>query len=253
MIGLLETNEEKIKFLIKDYFKLSQKKLADTFGVSETEMSKIVNNQEKKLKNVHLLGFCQLHDVPYEVFSNKKINTEEKLTSFLDNYKNSKTKKISNNNSSNPLENMISKHYREEILNKIKGKWYLHLYNSQAKNEIWIMETNIKSDATVEHPYNDSHGYLHIRQGSSYIEKYLPTFGMTALIRFSNTNIAYKLFYVSINSIDIAEKRPIVNLAFMSRKKYSEKETRNILSSYEKSQLKLDSDFHDRIIKEQQY
>jgi DNA-binding Xre family transcriptional regulator len=65
MIGLLETKEETLKFLIKNYLKLSQKKLAEEFEVTEAEMSKIINNHEKKLKNIHLLGFCYLHDIPY--------------------------------------------------------------------------------------------------------------------------------------------------------------------------------------------
>ena len=238
MIGLLETREEKLQFLIKKYFKLSQKELADTFEVRETEMSKIVNNQENKLKNIHLLGFCQLYDVPYEIFSDKKLNTEKKLVVFLDNYR--KNLKSANN--------LFQKD--ERLWEMLKGVWYGYMYASVPFNgdqDIHQIKTDFYGDYEVIDEYKNA-GKVFMGDNQSIIVKKTPNEKNFSLIVISNKQVAYQIFRFAIISIQNGtDASEMFNWGFYTKEPLSKEEAREVLDDKKKIQLKLDYDLVSRI------
>lgn len=237
MIGLLETKEEKFKFLIQEYFKLTQKELAKEFDVRETEMSKIINNQEKKLKNIHILGFCHLYDVPYEIFTNKKLDTEEKVILFLDSYKSSQEEEIFQKD--------------EQLMKNLVGTWYAYLYPSSLispiqNNGIWIVKTVITEDYKVIDEHNNK-GILQVGKHQSLIIKEANTEKNLTVIRFLNRQVTYKIFRFVIVSNQNITNNDMVNFGFYSKEKYSPEIAKEILGDIKKVQLKLDLEFDERM------
>jgi len=232
MIGLLETREEKFQFIIKKYCKLSQKKLAKEFEVTEAEMSKIVNNHENKLKNIHLLGFCYLYDIPYEIFENKKLNTEERVKEFLDSYKNSKEKEI---------------FQKDEILfERLVGVWYSYFYPGNSFGDIRCIETTIHSDYSVTDE-NGNYGDLLIGELQSAIIKKAVNSRNFISILFDNADVGFRLFHFSMLSKRNHVKREMCNFGFFSRKKLELDIAEQILGEKKLVQLKMDCDFKERV------
>ena len=235
MIGLLETKEETLKFLIKDYFKLSQKKLAEEFEVTEAEMSKIINNHEKKLKNIHLLGFCHLQDIPYEIFNIKKFNTEEKVMSFLDNYKRSKEEEIFENSN-------------EALVEDLVGTWYAYVHPSSPIADIYCIETIISADLRVKDQHRNF-GKIFMGERQSIMVKKAQNSRNFVNIVFDNDQVVYGLFSFSMLSKSNQINREMCNFGFFSRKKLDLKVAQKILGeSIDKVQLKIDVDFKERVV-----
>jgi len=234
MIGLLETKEETLKFLIKSYLKLSQKKLAEEFEVTEAEMSKIINNQEKKLKNIHLLGFCYLYDLPYEVFDNKKFNTEKKVMFFLENYKTSKEEEI--------FEKDIA------LIEDLVGTWYAYVYPSNTLADIYCIETTILEDLRVKDQHRNF-GKLLMGERQSIIVKKAQNSRNFVNIVFDNDQVVYGMFPFSMLSKTNQVNREMCNFGFFSRKKLDLNVAQKILGESIKSvQMKIDVDFKERIV-----
>jgi len=232
MIGLLETNEEKLQFLIKNYLKLSQKKLANEFEVSEAEMSKIVNNQENKLKNVHLLGFCYLYDIPYEVFKNKELNTEDKVTTFLDRYRSDKQKEI----------------FREDkkLLEHLIGDWYAYFYPSNSFAKIYSIKTTIKEDGSVIDE-NGNFGKVYFGTLQSMIIKEAENSKNLVSITFDNMQVRYGMFPFTLVSKRNHVNRKMCNFGFFADRKLDLDIVKKILGSVNEVQLKMNCDFGERI------
>jgi len=232
MIGLLETNEEKLQFLIKNYLKLSQKKLANEFEVSEAEMSKIVNNQENKLKNVHLLGFCYLYDIPYEVFKNKELNTEDKVTTFLDRYRSNKQKEI----------------FREDkkLLEHLIGDWYAYFYPSNSFAKIYSIKTTIKEDGSVIDE-NGNFGKVYFGTLQSMIIKEAENSKNLISITFDNMQVRYGMFPFTLVSKRNHVNRKMCNFGFFADRKLDLDIVKKILGSVNEVQLKMNCDFGERI------
>jgi len=232
MIGLLETNEEKLQFLIKKYCKLSQKKMANAFEVTEAEMSKIVNNQENKLKNVHLLGFCYLYDIPYEIFENKKLNTEEKIRLFLDNYRSDKQKEIFRD------DNKLLKH--------LVGDWYAYFYPSNSFAPIYAIRTTIKEDGSVIDE-NGNFGRIYFGTMQSMIIKEAENSKNLVSITFDNMQVRYGLFPFTLVSKRNHVNRKMCNFGFFADRKLDLDIVGKILGVTKEVQLKMNCDFGDRI------
>jgi len=232
MIGLLETKEEKLQFLIRDYLKLSQKKLANKFEVSETEMSKIVNNLENKLKNVHLLGFCYLYDIPYEVFENKKLNTEEKLVNFLENYKDNKKNEIFQ--------------YNEKLLEYLIGTWYAYFYPSNSFAPIYSIKTTIKEDGSVIDE-NGNFGKVYFGTMQSMIIKEAENSKNLVSITFDNMQVRYGIFPFTLVSKRNHVNRKMCNFGFFANRELKADIVKKILGSVEEVQLKMNCEFGERI------
>ncbi|SFV64828.1 hypothetical protein MNB_SV-14-1152 [hydrothermal vent metagenome] len=232
MIGLLATKEETLKFLIKNYFRLSQKKLAEEFEVTEAEMSKIINNHEKKLKNIHLLGFCYLQNIPYEIFNTKKFNTEEKVVSFLDNLKKDKKKEI---------------FCKDEVLfNNLVGVWYAYFYPGSSFGEIYSIKTTIHDDHSISDE-NGNYGQLLIGELQSVIIKKARNSKNFISILFDNADVAFELFHFSMLSKRNHVKREMCNFGFFSRTKINLEVAEKILGEKRNVQLKMDCDFKERV------
>jgi len=232
MIGLLETNEEKLQFLIKKYFKLSQKKLADEFEVTEVEMSKIVNNQENKLKNIHLLGFCYLYNVPHEIFNNSDFNTEEKISFFLDNYEKKQEKKI---------------FHKDEVLFKnLVGVWYAYFYPGSSFGNIYCIKTTIHPDYSITDK-NGNYGQLLTGELQSVIIKKATNSKNFISILFDNADVGFKLFHFSMLSKRNHVKREMCNFGFFSRNEINLEVAEQILGEKKQVQLKMDCDFKERV------
>jgi len=232
MIGLLETKEETLKFLIKDYFKLSQKKLAEEFDVTEAEMSKIINNHEKKLKNIHLLGFSYLQNIPYEVFDTKKFNSEEKVKTFLESYKRSQKKEI---------------FCEDEVLFKnLVGVWYAYFYPGSSFAEIYSIKTTIHDDHSISDE-NGNYGQLLIGELQSVIIKKATNSKNFISILFDNADVAFELFHFSMLSKRNHVKREMCNFGFFSRQKITLELAEQILGEKRQVQLKMDCDFKERV------
>ena len=232
MIGLLETNEEKLQFLIKKYLKLSQKKLAKEFEVTEVEMSKIVNNQENKLKNVHLLGFCHLHDIPYEVFKNKRLNTEERVKSFLDDYKNDNKKEIFKRDT--------------KLLKNLVGDWYAYFYPSNSFANIYSIKTTIKKDGSVIDE-NSNFGRVYLGTMQSMIIKEAYNSKNLISITFDNIQVAYGMFPFTLVSKRNHVNRKMCNFGFFANRKLDLNVAEKILGVVQEVQLKMNCDFGERI------
>jgi len=232
MVGLLETKEEKLQFLIRYYLKLSQKKLADSFEVSEAEMSKIVNNQENKLKNVHLLGFCYLYDIPYKIFIDKKINTEDKVRFFLDNYKKSKNKEVFRED--------------EKILKHLIGDWYAYFYPSNSFAPIYSIKTTIKEDGSVIDENNNS-GRVYFGKMQSMIIKEAYNSKNLVSITFDNMQVAYGMFPFTLVSKRNHVNRKMCNFGFFADRELELDIVKKILGSVKEVQLKMNCDFGERI------
>jgi len=228
----LESNEEKLQFLIKKHFKLSQKKLANDFGFTEIEMSKIVNNQEKKLKNIHLLGFCYLHDVPYEIFENKKINTEEKIKKVLESHQRSKEIEIFND------KNHISK--------RLIGIWYAYFYPGSSFGNIYCIETTIHPNFSVSDE-NGNYGEVLVGELQSVLIKKAINSKNFISILFDNADVGFKLFHFSMLSKRNQVKREMCNFGFFSKEKISLELAEQILGEKKNVQLKMDCDFKERV------
>ena len=232
MIGQLDTKEEKLQFLIRSYFKLSQKKLAEKFEVTEAEMSKIVNNQENKLKNIHLLGFCYLYDIPYEIFNHQKFNSEERIKEFLDNYQKSQKKEIFNKD--------------EPLFQNLKGIWYAYFYAGSSFGDIHCIETTIHDDHRVSDE-NGNYGKLLIGELQSVIIKKAVNSKNFISILFDNADVGFKLFHFSMLSKRNQVKREMCNFGFFSRKKIDLVLAEQILGEKKHVQLKMDCDFKERV------
>lgn len=232
MTGLVETNEEKLQFLIKNYFKLSQKKLAQEFQVAETEMSKIVNNQENKLKNIHLFGFCYLYDIPYEVFQNKKLNTEEKIRLFLDNDKANKKKEIFRQN--------------EKLLKHLIGDWYAYFYPSNSFAQIYAIKTTIKEDGSVIDE-NNNFGKVYFGTMQSMIIKEAENSKNLISLTFDNMQVRYGMFPFTLVSKRNHVNRKMTNFGFFADRKIDLEIVKKILGEIKEVQLKMNCEFEERI------
>ncbi len=232
MIGRLDTKEEKLQFLIKKYFKLSQKKLAHDFEVTEAEMSKIINNHENKLKNIHLLGFCQLHDVPYEIFENKKLNSEEKVREVLENHQKRKEQEIFDN--------------KNPIAKRLMGVWYAYFYPGSSFGEIHCIETTIHPDFSVSDE-NGNYGKLLIGELQSVLIKKAVNSKNFISILFDNADVGFKLFHFSMLSKRNHVKREMCNFGFFCQEKISLELAEQILGEKKNVQLKMDCDFKERV------
>lgn len=235
MIGLLETKEETLQFLIKKHLKLSQKKLAEAFEVTEAEMSKIINNHEKKLKNVHLLGLCQLEDIPYEIFDNKKFNTEEKVVSFLEAYKNSQKEEVFEKKN-------------EELVEDLVGVWYAYVHPSNPLADIYCIETIISDDLSVKDQHRNF-GKVFMGERQSIMVKKAQNSRNFVNIVFDNDQVVYGMFPFSMLSKTNQVNREMCNFGFFSRKKLDLNVAQKILGeSINSVQMKIDVDFKERVV-----
>jgi len=147
-------------------------------------------------------------------------------------------------------------HHDEEFLESIKGVWYGYLHTSNEKGYwakgrggINTVKTTIYSDYSVEDEWGNK-GVLKIGDKQSFIIKVSDNEGDINIIRFHNRQARYGnfRFVFVIVSNQNGTTNEMVNFGFFSRHEYSPEEAREILGDKSKLQLKLDSDFNERVM-----
>jgi len=222
--------------------KISNSEVARKLGYADGAIVGRWRNEKDLNSNIMIMAQEALErhfDIPMEIWDKQTKYQPEKIDIILKEYEN-KLSKIINN-----------KILKEEkkIFKKLKGKWYGYIYASNppsAIEGIWRIETTIYDDYSVV-DYWGNHGYLQIGKNQSIIFKKPFENEDLTIIRFSNRHVSFEHFrFVAIsnqnNTLD-----EMVNFGFFSRKKYSEKEAKEILGEREEMQLKLNMEFAQRV------
>jgi len=210
---------------------------------------------KQSISQPYIESFEKHYQIPTTIWEKKFPFNKEKINRTIERYRKELEQKSTIPTSSiyhNPFESIVSDKTKRKLLKILQGRWYVYIHKEES-DDIWIVELNIDEWGIVTYPNNNGKGFVNIRPRSSYIEKTTALNETTVLIRFSNKNISYKIFYASVNTIDMGDGKPILNFAFFARKEYLEEEAKEILGSYKQSQLKLDLKFHQRVAKEHQY
>jgi len=260
MVQEIEKKQKKRLAKKLDYIllqeKISSRELAKTLGYSDGATVGRWRNEKDLQQNIMLMAQESLEkhfDIPLSIWNHSVEFDEDRIDRIIKEYRDSLTqKKLKNNNYKITT---LSKNDKV-ILNRLQGTWYSYTYPSQPKtvsNGIWIIEITIDEQQIVK-DVNGNIGTLHIRREESYIEKITRETGELILIRFSNYQVPYGIFHISIQSNEIGTNgKPILNFGFYSRELYSAEEAKVILGDIKKSQLKLDLDFNDRIVENYKY
>jgi len=250
-----ELLRRKFCFFVKNYAE-SKAEIKDKIGIKTIGIltNFCLKDNPANLSQVYMEAFERHYQIPLNIWKKRFPYDEEKMHKEIEKYRKElqKKKKLLLSDYHNPFESMVSDKKKKEILNTLKGKWYVYVHKEES-DDIWIVELHIDEWGIVTYPHNNGKGFVNIRPRSSYIEKITALNETTVLIRFDNDKISYKIFYASVNTIDMSEGKPILNFIFFARKEYTKEEAKKILSSYKKSQLKLNLEFHTKIVNEQQY
>jgi len=185
--------------------------------------------------------------IPEEIF-NKKLEHKDELDSIIKKYK----ERLCIKTSSQPYHNFSHKVFpnNEKVFNKLKGVWYGYVYPSNpasSKDGIWEVETTIHDDYSVVDYWGNA-GYLKIGKNESLIIKESYDHDDLTIIRFSNRQVPSELFRFVVISNQNHTLNEMVNFGFFSRKQYSPDEAKEILGDIKSKQLKLDLEFHERLI-----
>jgi len=241
------TDHEKIlanrlDHIILQHIKVA-KKITKAFGFkSETMVSNFKNtNHTATICQLHMDGLEKYFDIPLSIWEDTPLSYEEIDQKIIE-YKKHKQNSIESSKT-----NLFEPN--EKVFEKLKGKWYGYMYASNppsAKEGIWLIETTIYDDYSVE-DYWGNRGYLQIGKNQSIIFKQPYENDDLTIIRFSNRHISFQHFrFVAIsnqnNTLD-----EMINFGFFSRKKYTEKEAKEILGEQKDVQMKLNMKFAQRL------
>jgi len=78
-----ENNEEKLAFIL-DHLDLKNSDIALKFGVTQGTISKMRTDYNSTLKPAYLYAFENVYGIPYKIFEDENINTEEQIIEILD-------------------------------------------------------------------------------------------------------------------------------------------------------------------------
>jgi len=225
--NILYNLEEKLHYVIES-LNLTNREIATKLEISSGLVSQIQNHYNGKLRKYHLYSMCHAYHIPMEIFENENIRTKEMIDNLLIN-----------------RDNIFYKDY--ELLNKLKGRWYLYSYPSNPKSkEVWITETMIYEDFSVEDMHKNR-GKLFIGQNQSIIIKQSNNSKNLTSITFDNNQVTYNSFAFSRVSKSNKLNKELFNFGFFSRKKMSEDDAREILGEKERIQKHMDSSMLERI------
>lgn len=224
---ILYNLEEKLHFVIKS-LNLKNGDIASRLEISSGLVSQIQNHYNGKLRKCHLYAICYAYNIPIEIFENHNINTKEIISSLL-----------------TQREKIFHKNY--DLLEKLKGKWYLYSYPSNLNlSDVWITETTIYEDFSVE-DMHQNRGRLYIGKNQSIILKESNNAKNLTSITFDNNRVTYDNFAFSRVSKSNSVDRELFNFGFFSRNKMNKDEAKEVLGETKKVQLHMDSEMLDRI------
>ena len=229
---------------------LTAREAKKTFGYRSTSSVANLKNEKKSqtITNPHMQLLRIKHQIPTRIWKTEKNYTKASIDYMIEKYR-LRILNISNRkeSTSNPFQQ------NKKFLPLLEGIWYIYSFAvdpEEFHDGVILRVTTIHNNYTVEDSDGNS-GYLNIRSKESYIEKATKDIENVVLIRFFNEHITHDILVCSISStIRQKTNEPLLNYAFMSRKKYSSPEAKRILNNKSELQLKIDLNFFDRIDQE---
>ena len=227
--NLLTKNHEKFDFIINE-LQLEVNDIALKFGVTSGTVSgwrKAYN--KKEIKAMYLYALESAFGIPYKIFEDSNINTEEKIKKLL--YKEEKS--------------IVFKE-DQSLLNALTGTWYAYFYPSNLFADIYNIKTTIYSDGTVVDA-NRNKGTIYIGKNQSMIIKEAYNSKNLISLTFDNIQIRYGMFHFSLVSKRNIINREMFNYGFFSKKEVSNEIAKQILGDKQSVQLKIQHDLVERI------
>jgi len=222
-------NEEKLDFIIS-YLCLNGKDIAEKFGLQPSSISRMRIASYNTLKPMHLYAFEKAYKIPYCIFEDKSINTEEKIKSILNKNKDDKAIFFDN----------------QDILDKLEGVWYAYFYSSADTQDVYSIETTIAKDGKVIDE-NSNFGEVFVGTNQSMIIKQAHNSKNLISITFDNIHIAYGKFPFILTSKTNQLNEVMSNFGFFSREKLDIDSAIYILGDIEHIQLKMQHSLIERI------
>jgi len=261
--------KEKLSYIIEEHIDGGAEELTKVFGYErQNAISNMCSNSSKNsvIRKLHMESIERHYKIPISIWNfdipmNKNLIQELiykyrlKLTQQEKEKKEYlKYQKLIKEGSLNFSDRDTIFQKNKKLFEKLKGVWYAYLYASNPKSAeqtegIWIVKTTIYDDYSVV-DYWENRGYLKIGKHESLIIKESYDNDDLTVIRFPNRQVPSQNFRFVIVSNQNNTTHEMVNFGFYSRKKYTAKEAKRILGDINKSQLKLDLDFNDRINQE---
>ena len=258
--------KDKLNYIMEEHIDGGAEELAKVFGYErQNAVSNMRSNNSKNsvIRKVHMESIETHYQIPLSIWNHNIIMDREIIEDMIYEYrfklreqKSEKEsylhyKKLLKEGSINFSDRTTIFQNNKRLFDKLKGVWYAYLYASNPKSAkdtegIWIVETTIYSDYSVV-DYWKNGGYLKIGKQESLIIKESYDNSDLTIIRFPNRQVPSQNFRFVIISNQNNTAHEMVNFGFYSRKKYTPKEAKSILGDIEKSQLKLDLEFNNRI------
>jgi hypothetical protein len=258
--------KSKLSYIIDEHIDGGAEELTRVFGYErQNAISNMCSNNSKTsvIRKLHMESIEKHYKIPLSIWDND-IPMEERVIEELiyeyrlklrqqevDKKEYQKYQKLLKEGSLNFSDRDTIFQKNQKLFQKLKGVWYAYLYASNPKSAektegIWIVETTIYDDYSVV-DYWENRGYLKIGKHESLIIKESYDNDDLTVIRFPNRQVPSQNFRFVIISNQNNTTHEMVNFGFYSRKKHTPQEAKRILGDINKSQLKLDLDFNDRI------
>ena len=219
--------EEKLKYVLK-VLKIQNKDIAEKLDIGRVTIANIKSYHQGRLRKHHLYAICSAYNIPIEIFEDEAINTKEKVDEIL-----------------KDRDEIFIKDY--ELLNKLKGDWYLYSYpSSSAIAEVWETETTIYEDFFVEDMHGNR-GKLFIGKNQSIILKESRNSKNITSITFDNNRVAYGIFPFSRVSKANSINKELFNFGIFSHEKLEINKAKEILGAVKGVQLQMKQDILERI------
>jgi len=230
--GKLNDNKVKLAYIQKK-LNLATKDMAKKLEVSSAFISKLKNpfDTATRLRSLHIYAICSAYNIPLEVFTNKEIDTANKINELL--------------NQQHKKDTIF--HHNKEILDKLVGKWYMYSYPSSLRlADIWEIETTFYDDYHVIDEHKNQ-GTLNIGQNQTVILK--ESYGSKNItsITFDNSRIFYNVFIFSRVSKSNSMNKELFNFGLCSRKKLDKALVKEILGDVSNVQLQMNYDILERV------
>ena len=227
---LLKKDHEKLDFIIKE-LQLEVNDIASKFGVRNSTVSGWRKDyNQKEIKPMYLYALESAFNIPYKIFDDPTIDSEEKIRNLL--YKQEKKTTV----------------FKEDqnLLDALTGTWYAYLYPSNLFSDVYHIKTTIYPDGTIIDE-NNNRGVLYLGQNQSMIIKEADNSKNLISLTFDNIQVRYEMFHFSLVSKQNMINREMFNYGFFSKKKISNEIAKQILGEKQFLQIKIQYDLVERI------
>jgi len=219
--------EEKLKYVF-EVLNLQNKEISEELELGRTTVANIQSYHQNRLRRHHLYAICSAYNIPMEIFEDESINTKERVNEILMN-----------------RDDIFYKDY--ELLNKLKGDWYLYSYPSNsALARVWETETTIYEDFSVE-DMHQNRGKLLIGKNQSIILKESHNSKNITSITFDNNKVTYGVFPFSRVSKSNSINKELFNFGIFSKERLELDRAEDILGDLNRVQLQMQQDMLEKI------